>query len=69
MFLPVQQFNIIFVDEIGTCYTHQCCFIRGVVEHLQLDSVIEGTLSTSTQNGLHVVFHVPTYDSRNCCDL
>jgi len=69
MFLLVQQFNIIFVNEIGVSYTHQCCFVRGVVEHLQLDSVVEGTLSTSTQSGLHVVFHVPTCVCRCCCQV
>ena len=68
MFSHVQQFDVIFVDEMGPSYTHLSRSVRSVVEHPKLDSCVEGTLGVSTVSSLLVV-HMPTYDFRHCCDL
>ena len=66
MFSPVQQSDVIYVNEMGPNYTHMKRFVRGVVEHSELDSCAEVTLTASTEYGRHAVFHVPTCDFRHC---
>ena len=52
VFSLFQQFDIIFVEELGDLM----CFVCGVVEHPKLDSYVDDMLSASAEGSLHVVF-------------
>ena len=58
------QFDIIFVEEMGSSYTDLMCFVRGVAEHPKLESYDDDILSASVDNIV-----VPTCDFLDCCDL
>ena len=61
-FTLIRQFEVIFVELMGANNTHLERFARGVMEHPQYDSCVEGAPGASAKDGSHAVFHTSILD-------
>ena len=61
-FTPLQQSEVIFVERMGPNNTHPEHSARGVVEHLESGSCVEGVPGARPGCGFRAVFHVPIRD-------
>ena len=59
---PVPKSEVISVERIGPNNTHPEHFARGVVEHPESDSCLEGGPGASAKGGSHAVFHSSILD-------
>ena len=60
----MRKSEVIFVELMGPNNTRLERFARGVVEHPEYDSCVEGAPGASAEGGFRAVFHVPIRDFR-----
>ena len=66
---PPRKSDAIFGEPMGSSYTHQEHFTRGVDEHPHFGSRPRGTLGASAEGGSYAVFHMSKQDFRVGRDL